>query len=238
MVAPTRSLTKYLATLQSLDSSGDQILLAYGPPGSGKTTAAGHSYVQQNGILLRCLTGSSQRALIFRLAKELSISLKNSTNGEMLEQLIDAISQNPRPIFIDEGDRLFERKALFESIRDIHDECRIPVVIMGASSSAGFVGVDSHVRKYPQLADRVSHWVKFEPADMTDLVALAGYYAPGLELTEGIQQRILKESQGNIRRIKFGLKRCVVLARRKKLTRVDEGAFGKSEAIALKAANE
>jgi DNA transposition AAA+ family ATPase len=237
-LAPIRNVQKFVATLEELDPTADQMVLVYGPPGAGKTKAAAYTFVRHNGILLRVLSGLSQRALLMMLANELSITLKYSTNGEILMQLLEAISQNPRPIFIDEADRLFENKRLFETVRDIHDVARIPVIMLGASSSAGFVGVDQHLRRYPQMADRVSHWVPFEPANLQDLALLQHFYIPELSLSKDLQKRLLRESKGNVRRICAGFTTCRKLAHRKNKDSLQESDLGTAEIISIAALRE
>ncbi|MBE9102801.1 AAA family ATPase [Vacuolonema iberomarrocanum] len=227
------NVLKFNDALSTLQGASEQMMLVYGPPGMGKTTTAVHSYVHHNGVLLRCITGLTQKSLLQMLLRELGQSPKATTNAEMLLQSIDLLAQNPRPLFIDEADRLFESKRLFESVRDLHDGAKVPVVMLGASSAAGFVGVDQHLRRYPQMADRIAHWVQFTPATKEDFVALQNLYAPKVELSPELQARILQESGGNIRRIRVGLKNCVFLARRKKVTALTERDFGKAEIVQI-----
>lgn len=229
--APLDNVQRFNAAMSNLKGAAEQMLLVYGPPGMGKTTTAAFSYIKQNGLLITCLTGLTQKSLLHLLLREFGIVPRQTTNAQMLIQVIELLGQDPRPLFIDEADRLFENKRLFESIRDIHDQAQVPVIMLGASSAAGFVGVDQHLRRYPQLADRIAHWVQFTPATKRDFGLLQGVYCPGVQLSEGLAARILSNSSGNIRKIRIGLKNCQLVAQRKNTSTLSESDFGRTDLI-------
>ncbi len=214
-VVPIKNLKALHKAYEESLVSDDKLLLAYGFPGLGKTTAAADLFVKESGLLVNCLPGMSQKALLNLLLRELGIDPKGyTTNADKLMTVIDLVAQAQRPLFLDEADFLFGDRRLFETVRTIHDWAQVPIVVIGMSSGAGVPGIDQQIRRYPQFADRISHWVKFQPADLEDLSLLASCYAPGVTLKPELQDELLRQSQGNIRRLKAALKRAAGTAKR------------------------
>lgn len=103
--------------------------LIYGPSGIGKslTLQAAHAMFPGS-IMLR--TRSTTRG-VGGMAKQIAaeMRLRAKTTFEIQAKLIDALKGTDRPLFIDEAHQLHH--GALEFLRDLHDECEIPMVLAG-----------------------------------------------------------------------------------------------------------
>lgn len=206
-IAKTKNLQKATSAINNLRSSDctvPKIALLCGPTGTGKTTVAGRLFVKEKGLLLEPMPGATQKTLLQKLLNEMSLEA-SGTNAAMVDQVIQAMLERPRIIFIDEADRLLGDQRMLESLRAIHDRTAVPIVLIGMTSHTGHKGIDQRIKRFPQFADRISEWVVFEWADLADAKSMAELYCPDLKLEEGLVKHLLTESKGNFRRIRVGL---------------------------------
>lgn len=231
-LARTKNVKLLTATydlVRERDSDDDAFVLVYGAPGLGKTIATCALFVKERGILLRAQPGWTQKALLRDLLNELGSDLKG-TNADCLREVQRLISEDSRPIFVDEADFLFYDSRSIESLRAIHDQTGTPVVLVGMTSLPNAPGIDRRIKKFPQVASRVTHVVEFKPADLEDVLELARTCCASpidMELAE----KLLRDSRGNIRLIRRGLVRIERFGRKGEV--VTLGAWGDQELIPL-----
>lgn len=206
-IAPIQSLMTTQAAFEDIYNSEipERMMLIHGEPGRGKTTAACTIFSQYNGVLLTAKPGWRQRALLENLLLELGSGVGHTTNARLLDAAIKALGDRGRPLFIDEVDFLFEDKKCLETLRSIHDCAFVPVVLIGMSSVSGYQGINTKIKKHPQISDRIVQWIEFTPIDVADLNAMIATITPGLELTDEVKEALLKETHGNVRRVKTSL---------------------------------
>lgn len=145
--------------------------LIWGPTGYGKTTATTWFVNQCHGVYIRALEAWSPKTMLRNLARELDIDGLRMNNGELVEAIVQRLSESGRPIFIDEADYVVESKRLTNTLRDIHDLSTAPIVLIGMH------GIEKRIRNNEQFTGRIAQWVSFEGLDAEDARLLADQLA-------------------------------------------------------------
>lgn len=200
-IVQTRNLKKVFGIYDELINrpQGDPgILLIYGDPGLGKTCASCELFLEHEGVLLGVLPGWTQRAMVTSLLTEMGFEPRGNT-VERTEQAIQALAQEPRPIFVDELECLFGDVKLLETLRILHDRTGCPLVLIGAT------GVELKIKRLKQLSSRIFYWCKFTAADLDDARLLAEAVLPNLRLQGPLLNEVWKISGGNMRDMKSAL---------------------------------
>jgi len=189
--------------------------LVYGPPGTGKTTAS-HSVVGLfNGVRVRVMALTTPGSFLGAIAEELDIYVKRSATDK-LRAVIEALKQTPRPLIIDEVDRLADGdRRLLEILRDVHDESSVPVVLIGEEKMPG------KLKRWPQLEQRITHFIPFGPLDMDD-ARLATRDLCEVEIADELVARAHKDSSGRLRLLVGVLRRFETFAKARDLERLSE----------------
>ncbi len=169
------------------------MLMTYGEPGTGKTKAARSLYAEHGGIYLRAMEGMTQNAFLQALCFEVDGTMPHGSaksKQAILSQLIDA----PRPIFVDEADRLHVGR--LEDLRDIHDITGSPIVLIGE------MGLPTRVRARERINDRIpaAFRVHFDAINTQDILVFAKA-AADLTLTPEAASLLCTVTKGNFRRV-------------------------------------
>lgn len=139
----TRVAKRMLTAIQNaIELRG--IGLIYGPAGVGKTiTLEAAVSIFAGSVMVRARsTTRSVGGFARHLAKAMKIK-QQGTLYTLQDRFVEALKGTDRPIFIDEAHQL-TRQAL-EFLRDLHDECGVPIIL------AGTVDLEN------QISDR-EHW--------------------------------------------------------------------------------
>lgn len=220
-------LSAAFAALRERESDECGMALVYGAPGLGKTVAVGRRFVQEKGLLLTALPGWTQRALLRALILELGSDFRG-TNAEVLSECLRLLAAKNQPIFVDESDHLFGDSRSLESLRAIHDMVGTPIVLVGMNSLPSAPGIDRRVRRYPQLEGRITQWVEFQPADADDISEIARVCCD-VPISPDLLARLLDQTGGNVRRIRWGLTRLQRFGKAKRLEIIQPADWGDRE---------
>lgn len=182
------------------------MLVCWGAPGYGKTTAACELFVRERGIIATANAVWTPKAMLHTLLRELGSDTKGGSNSDLLDELIGLVAENSRPIFIDDAQFLFNSKKMLDCLRAVHDVAGSPILLIGQASTPAEPGIEKRIKKFPQVADRVSHWVEFFPADIDDTRLIAEKCC-SVEVDEPLLEALCKETKGNLRRIRLELAR-------------------------------
>ena len=117
---------------------------------------------------------------------------------ELVVQLLEA---EPKPIFIDEADRL--RIDRIEDLRDIHEMTGAPVVLIGEEGIFGLL----HERR--RIWSRIAYEVEFGPVSPAE-IALYAQQAAGLDLPLSLSTEIAQKTEGDFRLVR---NMCLLLER-------------------------
>lgn len=209
-MAITKNVWSLLYAVEELTSGSharERMGLLYGLPGEGKTTAIDYAIDKANGIALRIKMFSTDLSLLSELAHELRCPekiRKSNRKSIVFENVAERLCNNPCPLFIDEIDRLVmphnrvNGEKIMELLRDIHDELKVPVVLVGEENSA--VAIQENGR----FARRISQWVEFKGIDLDDCRTVADTVCE-VAVADDLLTYLYQESESNIGRIIIGL---------------------------------
>jgi DNA transposition AAA+ family ATPase len=209
-MAITKNVWRLLFAVEELTNGSharERMALLYGLPGEGKTTAIDHAIDKANGIALRIKMFSTDLTLLSELAHELRCPekiRKSNRKSIIFESVAERLCGSPCPLFIDEIDRLvmahnrINGEKIMELLRDIHDELRVPVVLVGEENSA--VAIQENGR----FARRISQWVEFKGIDLDDCRTVADTVCE-VAVADDLLTHLYQASEANIGRIIIGL---------------------------------
>lgn len=163
----TENYTKLFEAMQRLIKTpirAPKIGLGYGQFGVGKTIALQKIASLENAALLRANPTWSVGGMLQDILDELGLP-SESNNSYRLRAIVKELSVRPRILIIDEIDYLLARNKenTLEVLRTIHDESGIVLLLIGMQDSV------KKIKKYGHLYSRISSFVKFQPANRTDI---------------------------------------------------------------------
>ena len=188
----TSNVTKFntaISSLESIDNGELGFALAYGQAGRGKTETALTYQARNGGIFLRVRQSWTQNAFLTALAKKMYLNPARSS-AACKDRIIDRLNAEPQTIYVDEADRLHIGR--IEDLRDIHDETRVPIVLIGERELHGVLG------EKRRLWSRVKQVVEFEPVAEED-VAILGNGAAALNIDADACGLIVQKADGDFR---------------------------------------
>lgn len=231
-----KSVILPIKNISRLKSAGDALVnralgqpgigLVMGPTGYGKSTGTAWYCVQSHGVYVRAVSLWSPKTMLAAIARELDVEVRgrNSTNGFLLEAIVQALSESKRPLFIDEADYVVEKRLLVNMLRDIHDMSTVPVVLVGMH------GIEKKIKDNEQFTGRIAQWVKFDGLDMRDARMITdGLCEVGVTdaLLDKLYMDACPKARGSVtggaevRRLIVGLGNIEKWARKKGLTTID-----------------
>jgi hypothetical protein len=186
--------------------------LVTGETGYGKTTAVTWLINRYRGVYVRALATWGPSSMLSALCKELIIkpSMKCS---DMMDDLIEKLAEDPRPIFIDEADYIVDSKKMTESARDLHDMTSVPVIMIGMGDFA------QKIAHRKQFTGRILSNVVFEPLSAADARLLADQLCE-VKVRDDLLDRIHRLCRGATRNTIVSLTRTEKLARVKGLMEI------------------
>jgi len=155
-------IAKRLLSCASKASQGTMIALAHGPTGIGKTMVA-HVIAEKfpGAVYLRISSGNGSQSQLRRLL--VSHLRMNRQRGRKIanahltidERIFEKLRDSHRLIIIDEAHKLSE--SALEFLRDIYDECRVPILLLCTKDLLERIREDSD-EDHGQFISRVG-WV-------------------------------------------------------------------------------
>ena len=136
--------------------------LVFGEPGLGKTNAILWWAIQQDALIITAKNGMTPRWLLKQLVSDLGEAPKILV-ADLFEQAVAKLVENPRMIIVDEIDYLINNTRAIETIRDLHDETGIPILLVGMGA------VDKKLSRYKHFFDRIVEIYRFIPFDFEDV---------------------------------------------------------------------
>lgn len=192
---PTQNFQRFQELCGELlgSSMGIELAAVLGRAGRGKTTAAERMVTMNpQTVYVRFQRRFSYAGLIREIAFVVAGERPRSTEA-CFSMIQDELSNMRRIIMVDEADKM--RLEHFDTLRDFHDVCKIPVIMIGEES------LRAKLERERRLVDRVREELAFEPVVQGDVVV---FYRKALEL--GLKSehaaRLLDHAKGNFRKVK------------------------------------
>ena len=187
----------------------------YGFSGFGKTISATFAANRHGALYLEVGASWTVKKFCQMALKELGV-VPAKTVTDMVEQLIETLAIETRPLIIDEFDhiaRMGEKSV--NIIREILDKAQIPVILIGEEY------LPSSLKRWERFDNRVRSWVAAQPASVNDAKRLAKMYAPELTIADPVMEDMATQANGIVRRICHGIETVREAASLKGLTEVE-----------------
>jgi type II secretory pathway predicted ATPase ExeA len=161
-----------VSDLVALDAMG----VIYGPAGSGKTFAAALAATQTHSKPTRVQFPS--RPTMLHVAQRLTRAItgalppRHRNRFELSDELIDALSDQPRLVIVDEAQWL--NRECIEYLRHLHDhpDTRFALLLVGGD------GCWEVLSREPMLRSRIYRHVRFAPLDLRTVLEVIPRYHP------------------------------------------------------------
>lgn len=180
--------------------------LFHGPSGTGKTTTSSLIYNQVNGVYVSARAHDTTSSLLGRIVEEFGAQPMHRV-AKSVDFIIEQMSIQERPLFIDEADYLMNDVRMLDTVRDIYDGTEVPIILVGMDQIA------RRINSRKQFFNRISEWIEFHPSDLDDVATLAEYLLEdNIKVSEDLLEHLRAATSGELRRITIGLNRIESLA--------------------------
>ncbi|WP_041794062.1 AAA family ATPase [Pararhodospirillum photometricum] len=196
--------------------------LFYGFSGYGKTFAARYAANKHRAYYLEVGESWTKAKFLRALLAELGRQPRG-TAADMVEQAIEALALNCRPVIVDECDHVI-RRGYLETLREVHDKSGSPFALIGEELSPSLIAQRSE-----RFHNRILVSEAAQPMGADDAAVLARLYHPGLTLTPDLLDVLVRASGGRARRVAVNLQKVADEAAVQGWTRVDAALWGGRE---------
>lgn len=165
----TKNVKGFINLIQDLKNKPENITktgLVYGNAGLGKTKTALYLSFQFDSIYIRATNKMTTKWFLEELAKELD-EIPRFFTADIFRQCVNVLKNKPQMIIVDEIDYLLSDFKTIETLRDLHDETGIPIVLVGMSLAK------HKLKKHTHLFDRISEiyqYTEFEYSDIKQII--------------------------------------------------------------------
>ncbi len=195
----TRNVRNFEVLMQGLElGAGEGRLgLVHGRAGRGKTRTA-QWYAAHNGcVYMRMMTvwRTSELEFLKNLCRELGLANPPHRKGPCFVEIVDRLLVNPRPIFLDEIEKLSAH--FLDVIRDLSDLAKIPVILIGEAE------LPVAMRRNARVWSRTQQQLEFDPISAADIIYYCGESSgQQIRLTPGMVAIIERASGGDFRLVR------------------------------------
>ena len=193
---PTRNykaLVKAVEALSERDPSLPGLGLVYGQWGLGKSAAIQYFYGRTEIYYVMAEALWSPRDMLQGICEEMRL-LPEYRTVDRFNQICRELRKTGLPLFIDEADYLFKRRLMLDTIKDMHEKTRVPIILVGMENICG------KLQKYGQFWSRIlpAGIVEFQPLSPPELGLIAQDWC-GLSLTPEASEALCRLSEADFR---------------------------------------
>lgn len=213
MTKDVRRFTQGVDALLNRPSGTEGLGLLWGHPGLGKTTSVAYIANLHDGIFVRALRAWTVTSMLGALCKELG-GRRMCRRSDMVEFIVEELTKpgtQPRPILVDEADYLFKDFDMVDTLRDIYDLSKCPIILIGMEDIA------RQIKHNERVARRITQWVEFEGLDLEDTHMVARECCE-VPISAPLVEYVHRETGGNIGRIIIAYERIEKFAKANGLT--------------------
>ncbi len=211
--ANVRRFREAMVALEDIEAGQPGLAVVWGVAGRGKTVCAREYAVRTGAVYVRVMQDWTPRAMLGSVCRMLR-GQEAGTVERCRRLVCEALDADPRPILVDEADRL--KVEQIEHFRDIHDMTGVPVVLIGEQHL--FAQIESRRR----LWSRVTRTVEFGPIGAEDIMLFA-FRAADLKMEPEAARKVEKMSGGDFRRVWQAVWELERIARANKVKTVEVG---------------
>lgn len=196
IIVETESMTRFNLTADTALEAGRMLsgfVLVYGKAGRGKSVAADRYYYERGGAYVRVWQNWSQSAFLQHLLFEVrgkNMDMPRHNGNRCKELIVDILENDPKPLFIDEADRLSIDR--IEDLRDIFEMTGVPIVLIGEE------GIWGLLRERRRIMSRVVYEVEFTPISPAE-ASIFLKQAANLNCSPEICKKITTQADGDFR---------------------------------------
>ena len=165
----TKNVKGFINLIHNLKNKPDNISkigLVYGNAGLGKTKTAIYLSIKFDTIYIRATNKMTTKWLLEEIAKELD-EIPRFYTADIFRQCVNALKTNPQMIIVDEIDYLLADFRTIETLRDLHDETGVPIILVGMQLAK------HKLKKHNHLFDRISEIYNFTEFEYSDIKQIA-----------------------------------------------------------------
>ena len=167
----------------------------HGPSGYGKSYGSIQAQNTTRAVYIQVGESWNRRFLLQSILIECYIDKPRGTVADLMRQVIVALGENPtRPLIIDEADKLVD-KGMIELVREIYEHAQVPVLLIGEED------LPRKLQQIERVHNRVLEWRPAVPVDLDDCRKLAGFFLPGLTVSDELLDKARREGEGRARRV-------------------------------------
>lgn len=165
----TKNVKGFINLIHNLRNKPENVTkigLVYGNAGLGKTKTALYLSIQYDAIYVRATNSMSTKWLLEEIAKELD-EIPRFYTADIFRQCVNALKMKPQMIIVDEIDYLLADFRTIETLRDLHDETGVPIILVGMQLAK------HKLKKHTHMFDRISEiyqYTGFEYSDIKQIV--------------------------------------------------------------------
>lgn len=171
----------------------------YGPSGYGKSVAASYSANTFDAIYVECKSCWTRKPFLEAIQKAMGMKIGKNMS-EMVDQIAEEMAKSNRPLIIDEFDHLVERNWV-EIVRDIYEASQGSILLIGEEQ------LPRKLQKWERFHGRILDFFPAQPVSLADVDELKKIYANGLDIENGLIEKLHKSSNGSARRACVNLDR-------------------------------
>ena len=157
-----RNFIGLVENLQKKPKNIPKMGLVYGEPGLGKSQTALWLACKYDGIYLRASNLMTGRWLLEEMVKELD-EIPRFYTADIFRQCVNTLKSSPQIIIVDEIDYLLKDFRTIETLRDLHDETGVPIILVGMQLAK------HKLKKHTHLFDRISEIYNFTEFEYSDI---------------------------------------------------------------------
>lgn len=165
----TKNVKGFINLIHNLKNKPDNISKigrVYGNAGLGKTKTALYLSIKFDTIYIRATNKMTTKWLLEEIAKELD-EIPRFYTADIFRQCVNALKTNSKIIIVDEVDYLLKDFRTIETLRDLHDETGVPIILVGMQLAK------HKLKKHNHLFDRISEIYNFTEFEYSDIKQIA-----------------------------------------------------------------
>ncbi|MGR3760922.1 AAA family ATPase [Roseobacteraceae bacterium NS-SX3] len=192
-----------------------QLIVVDGKPGLGKTTILSRWAAENACLYLRAKTEWTPSWFMAELLDEVAVSQPHRHEArfkaalQALGERAILAEQMGRQfaVVIDEADHISSRQKVIETMRDLADLAEVPFILVGMGR------IRDNLTRFPQIASRVSSYVRFSQAELEDVELFLSTLCE-VPVARDLAQLVLKATSGYNREIKEAIRAIEQFGRR------------------------